>query len=208
MTSTPATKHKHHFEDLSPDDFERLVYWLVKRSAEFDAVQWYGGARDKGRDVVAYKHTATGREKWYIQCKRYATITFSTLRDELDKVAQHAQEQPDFRPHVIVFATACPIPPQAKDQAAAHARALRLPEPYYWGRLELDERLKSQPDTEDEFFHGPTPPSSTAPQLDLRGAQIGGTVVAGDLNLSGGSTFVGGRQTTVTTDKDKDENDK
>ncbi|UCC32061.1 MAG: restriction endonuclease [Phycisphaerales bacterium] len=202
MTS-PATKHPHRFDDLSPDDFERLVYWLVKRSTEFDAVEWYGGARDKGRDVVAYRHAAAGtrgREKWYIQCKRYATITFATLRDELDKLATHARADPGFAPRVIVFATACPVPPQAKDQAAAHARALHLPEPYYWGRLELDERLKAQPDTEDEFFHTPTP--TPVPQLDLRGAKIGGTVVAGNLNLSGGSTFVGGRQTTS-----KDEND-
>lgn len=204
MSTAPATQHQHHFDDLSSDDFERLVYWLVERSGEFDAVQWYGGARDKGRDVVAYKHAAAGirgREKWYIQCKRYATITFAALRVELDKVAQHAKADPGFAPHVIVFATACPVPPQAKDQAAAHARALDLPEPYYWGRLELDERLKAQPDTEGEFFHTPT--STPAPQLDLRGAQIGGTVVAGNLKMDGGSTFVGGSQTT-----DKDENDK
>ncbi len=37
--SLPATRHPNHFEDLSPDDFERLVYWLVKRSGEFDEVQ-------------------------------------------------------------------------------------------------------------------------------------------------------------------------
>jgi hypothetical protein len=115
-------------------------------------VQWYGGARDKGRDVVAYKHAATKRDKWYIQCKRYQAITFSTLRDELDRLAEHTKDQPDFAPDVIVFATACPVPPQAKDQATGHARALNLPEPYYWGRLELDERLKTQPQTEAEFF--------------------------------------------------------
>jgi tetratricopeptide (TPR) repeat protein len=111
--STPATHHPHHFDDLSPDDFERLVYWLLKRGAEFDEVQWYGGARDKGRDVVAHKHTPAGRETWYVQCKRYASTTFSTLRDELDKLTHHAARDPGFRPDVIVFATACPVPPQA-----------------------------------------------------------------------------------------------
>jgi hypothetical protein len=193
LTAAPATKHQHHFEDLSPDDFERLVYWLVKRSGEFDQVQWYGGARDRGRDVVAYRHTG-GREKWYIQCKRYRSITFSTLRDELDKLAEHATKTPGFAPDVLVFATACPVPPDAKDRAAAHARALNLPEPYYWGRLELDERLKAQPDTQEEFFGSPSPASPSA-RIDLRGAQVGGSVVAGDLTLNGGSTFVGRRQT-------------
>ena len=32
-------------QDLSPDDFERLVYWLALRSGDFDQVQCYGGAR-------------------------------------------------------------------------------------------------------------------------------------------------------------------
>jgi hypothetical protein len=206
LTSTPATRHQHHFEDLSPDDFERFVYWLVKRCGEFDAVQWYGGARDRGRDVVAYKHAAAGREKWYVQCKRYQSITFSTLRGELDKLAEHARTTPDFAPDVIVFATACPVPPQAKDQAAAHARALNLPGPYYWGRLELDERLKAQPDTEEEFFGLPSPTSPPA-HVDLRGAQVGGSVVAGDLTMTG-STFVGGGQTTVSrrSDEERKEN--
>ena len=152
MTPTPATHHPHHFEDLSPDQFERLVYCLVKRSGEFDEVQSYGGARDKGRDVVAYKHTSAGREKWYIQCKRYEKIAFPTLRDELDKLVTHAGADPNFAPDVVIFATACSVPPQVKDRAASHAREIGLPEPYYWGRWELDERLKTLPQTEREFF--------------------------------------------------------
>jgi hypothetical protein len=193
MTVNLATKHQHHFEDLSPDDFERMVYWLVERSGEFDAVQWYGGARDKGRDVVAHRHTPAGREKWYIQCKRYQSIAFSTLRHELDKLAEHSKADADFAPDVIVFATACPVPPQAKDEAASHAEALGLPQPYYWGRLELDERLKAQPDTEAEFFGA----SSPAAQIDLRGAKVGGSVISGPLTVGGGSTFVGGKVVTV-----------
>jgi hypothetical protein len=39
----------------------------------------------------------------------------------------------------------------------------------------------------------PEPP----PRVDLRGAQVGGSVVTGDLTMTGGSTFVGGDQTTV-----------
>jgi len=180
LTATSATRHQHHFQDLSPDDFERLVYYLVKRSGEFDEVQWYGGARDKGRDVVAYKHTVAGREKWYIQCKRYQRIAFSTLRDELDKLAHHAQAQPDFAPDVIVFATACPVPAQARDKAGAHARALDLPKPYYWGRLELDERLKAQPETEDEFFSALTLTDTRLQHLrrDLQAGKI--TLATGD----------------------------
>jgi hypothetical protein len=128
-----------------------LVYWLVKRSGEFDEVQWYGGARDKGRDVIAHRHTDP-RETWYIQCKRYQSVTFSTLREELDKLAEHADDEDGFAPDVIVFATATTPSPQAKDGATDYARSLGLPDPYYWGRMELDEKLKPQPDTGEEFF--------------------------------------------------------
>jgi hypothetical protein len=147
-----STRHLLQFSALSPEDFERLVYWLVRRSGEYDEVQWYGGEGGKGRDVVAYKRTSAGREKWYIMCKRYERITFATLRNELDKLAHFATEQPDFAPYAIVFATACLVPPQTRDRAAEYARQLNLPEPYCWSQLELDEMVKGQPDTLKEFF--------------------------------------------------------
>jgi hypothetical protein len=143
--------------------------------------------------VVAHCHTPAGRETWYIQCKRYEKIAFATLRDELDKLAKHSKDNADFAPEVIVFATACPVPPQARDEPAAHARALGLPQPYYWGRLELDERLKAQPETEAEFFGAPSPSA----RIDLRGARVGGGVT-----LSGGSTFVGGKAVVAGDDED------
>jgi len=172
----PATLHQYHLEDLSPDDFERLVYTLVERSGEFQHVEWYGGSGDKGRDVVAYRRGPDGRETWYIQCKRYQNITFATLRDELEKVHGHIQSEPSFAPDTIVFATACNVSPQAKDAAIALARDLGLPHPYFWGRLELDARLKTQPETVRDFFHpGSTPPTALhqlpAPPADFTGRE-------------------------------------
>jgi hypothetical protein len=115
----PATQHQHHFEDLSPDDFERLIYWLVKRSGEFDEVQWYGGARDKGRDVVAHKHVPAEREKLYIQCKRYDHIAFPILRDELDKLAEVGLA---MREAVEAVLSGRSTPQKAADDAAAGLR--------------------------------------------------------------------------------------
>jgi hypothetical protein len=152
LTTAPATRHQYHFEDLSPDEFERLVYCLVERSGKFDVVQGYGGMGDKGRDVIAYRHSPAGREKWYIQCKRYETISFYHLKRELNKLAKHAEDDPSFAPDAIVFATATTPSPQAKDDATDHAKGLGLPEPYYWGRMELDTKLKAQPETVEEFF--------------------------------------------------------
>ncbi|MDY7075322.1 MAG: restriction endonuclease [Chloroflexota bacterium] len=145
---------RRSFRRLSSDNFERLIYWLVRGQGDFDAVQWYGSARgrDTGRDVVAHKHTDTGRERWYIQCKQHTRVKYATLREELDRLAKHAAESPGFAPHVVVFATACDIPSRAKDKATIYARALGLPAPSYWDRRELDEMLAAQPETEEEFF--------------------------------------------------------
>ncbi|MEE8392540.1 MAG: restriction endonuclease, partial [Anaerolineae bacterium] len=146
----------HHLRKLSPDEFEQLVYWLARRCGEFSAVQWYGGVHNydnnQGRDIVAHKHTDAGLERWYIQCKRHTRINYATLRNELNTLSKHAAESPGFAPHVIVFATACDIPPRAKNKATVYARASGLPAPLYWDHRELDNMLTAQPETEKEFF--------------------------------------------------------
>jgi hypothetical protein len=108
----PATQD-HHFEDLSPDDFESLVYWLAARSGDLHQVQWYGGARDRGRDVVAYRDTPAGREAWYIQAKRCQAIALPTLRDELDELAQHAAHDPTTQPHLLAVSRALRLGPSS-----------------------------------------------------------------------------------------------
>jgi len=146
------SRHQYRFENLSSSDFERLVYQLVVRCGEFEDVEWYGGARDRGRDVVAYKQIAAGRQKWYFQCKPYIRVTYDIVRNDLDRLMEHGTEQPGFAPDVIIFATACPVLAQVADQAAIYANQLGLPEPYFWDQGALDRMLKSQPETEREFF--------------------------------------------------------
>ncbi len=145
-------QHQYEFEDLAPDDFERLVYQLIERCGEFDTVEWYGGARARDRDVIAYRQTGAGRQKWYFQCQPYVRVTNEVAQNDLNRLAQHKAEEPDFAPDVIVFATACPVPAEVTDQAAIYATQLDLPEPYFWDRGALDRMLKSQPETEREYF--------------------------------------------------------
>jgi hypothetical protein len=80
----PATQHQHHFEDLSPDDLERLIYWLVQRPGGYDEVQSYGGARDKGRDVVAYRHTCPGRKSPSVRLHGDMMISLATASGSRD----------------------------------------------------------------------------------------------------------------------------
>jgi hypothetical protein len=154
--STTAIQRSHHLTKLSSDEFEQLVYQLARRCGEFSSVQWYRSARiydgDEGRDIVAHRHTDAELERWYIQCKQHTRVNYATLHSELDTLARHSAESPGFTPHVIVFASASDIAPRTRRKAAIYARALGLPAPLYWDRRELDDMLKAQPETEEEFF--------------------------------------------------------
>jgi hypothetical protein len=67
---------------------------------------------------------------------------------------------------------------------------------YYAGGAKEPQSLSFPLDPETAAM--PEPPA----RLDLRGAWVGGSVVAGDVSLSGGSTFVGGKQTIHTHRED------
>jgi hypothetical protein len=149
-----AARRSYPFKGLSPDAFERLIYWLASHCGEFDAVHWYRGARasGKGRDVVAIKSADADRERWYIQCKRQGRINYVVLRRELDSLANLAAKTPNFTPQVVVFTTIGDVPTLARNRGAIYARALGLPEPRYWDRRKLSEMLDGQPQTQEEFF--------------------------------------------------------
>ena len=165
---TSATRRSYPFKSLSPDDFERLIYWLASYCGEFDAVHWYRGARasGKGRDVVAIKPVDAGRERWYIQCKRQGRINYVLLRRELGSLADLAAKMPNFTPQVIVFTTTGDVPALVRNRGAIYARARGLPGPQYWDRRKLSEMLDGQPQTKEEFF------GRQAPFLQRIGSQF------------------------------------
>ena len=55
MRDSISTQPELVFNDLSPDDFERLAHFILEDSDEYFNVARYGGVRDRGRDVIAYK---------------------------------------------------------------------------------------------------------------------------------------------------------
>ena len=57
------TAHPLPFYRLSPTDFERLCFWVIYDSKNYDMVQHYGGMGDEGRDVIAYKSITTPKKE-------------------------------------------------------------------------------------------------------------------------------------------------
>jgi len=155
MTDITSTRHILPFGNLSNEDFERLCYWIVAKSSEFDSVEHYGMTGDKKRDVIGYKHSTMGkREQWYFQCKKYKKISFTSLKDELNGIKKHSDKNRDFKPDTIVFVTGCPISPSCKDSVKEYAKRLLLESVYFWTNVELDEKAKATEGVVSEFFSG------------------------------------------------------
>lgn len=154
-TDVTSTRHILPFSNLSDKDFERLCYWVVEKSSNFDIVEHYGMTGDKKRDIIGYKHNKAGRpEQWYFQCKNYKKIYFAILRDELDAIKNYSDKDKDFKPDAIVFVTGCSVSSRCKDRVKEYAETLSLGSVYFWTNIELDEKAKAIKGVVEEFFGG------------------------------------------------------
>jgi tetratricopeptide (TPR) repeat protein len=148
-----GTSHELPFDKLSPRDFERLCLWLVEREG-FGRAEHLGAAgSEQGRDVIAWR----GDELWYFQCKRYRSIGAATLKGEVDKYLQLAQEKPHLKPVGVVFVTSCIVSAQAREAVGAYCDEHGLTYEF-WAATELDEKVKRHSDIVEEFFQ-PSAPS-------------------------------------------------
>ena len=86
-----GTMHVLPFEKLSPDDFERLCVWLIRREG-YEAIEFIGpSGNEHGRDILASRsgsHVA-------FQCKRVKNFEPQDALAEISKIKSlPAQEQP------------------------------------------------------------------------------------------------------------------
>lgn len=141
------------FGKRSAEEFTRMCFWLVERSPEFDRAEYYDMTGDKNRDVIGYKFNSVGKqEKWYFQCKRYKKISFVHLKEELDGIKKHVDEDENFKPDRIVFVTACPVSPSCKDDLKKYAKTLSFEVIDFWDEVKLDEKVKANSEVIEEFF--------------------------------------------------------
>jgi hypothetical protein len=139
----PVITHKVlPFGDLSEDDFERLLFWIVDGCGEFDSVVHCGGVGDKRRDIIAYKHLKNGeKEKWYFSAKRYKNFSNTHVKLEIDELFRHTQESPDFAPDTIVFGVSCSVSPHTRDSASKYGKENGFNHVIIWSESELGEAL-------------------------------------------------------------------
>lgn len=162
VSSKPQVKGRQilPFHEKSFEEFERLVFSLIESSGSYCSVEHYAGRGDKQRDTIAIYVNRQGKPDdgyTYFQSKRYKEIDFGTLKTELDKIASHSfvgGNDTPFKPVGVTFCVAAPVKPTIRDKVKEHAKSLALPEPQFWGSVELNYKCQRHKDIIQEFFGG------------------------------------------------------
>lgn len=147
MTTTkPPLTGNHHrlnFDALSPQKFEELCLWLVRREG-YERAEYLGEAGgEQGRDVLAFKD---GRRVVF-QCKRVAAFGLAAAKKEMAKQrALPAAEQPNS----LVFVVSKAVSAEQRTEIRKEWGAADTCD--FWAGAELDERVKRHPEIVREFF--------------------------------------------------------
>jgi restriction endonuclease Mrr len=128
MKKPDVTKSNHilPFGELSPAQFERLCLWVVKLEGYLQAEHLGETGSEQGRDVIAYKPTASGEQLWYFQCKRYQTINAAALINEVEKYNDLVKADPAKKPFGIVFVTSATLTAAARERCGSSATSTAI----------------------------------------------------------------------------------
>lgn len=99
----------YHFEDLDPNDFERLYYYILRVSGSYIDIRPYGQMGcDDGVDI--YCIDKESGLKHFIQCKREKNLSYGDLIKIVDKIANGGN---DYNGQVIEVVASCNIKKEA-----------------------------------------------------------------------------------------------
>ena len=197
MKKSDFTRSNHllSFDKLSPADFERLCLWLVEREGYLRAEHLGAAGSEQGRDVIAYRATASGEHLWYFQCKRYQTISAARLIEEVEKYNDLVTADPAKKPFGVVFVTNATISARAREKVREFCYKHGY-ECEFWARTELDLRVKKHEDIVAEFFNLNQTATDQRTHIESSGNQsviiygdaTGTTIITGDRNAIGGKS--------------------
>jgi len=153
----PATGSRHPlpFEKLSPEDFERLCYALVRREGYDDAEHEGAAGADEGCDILAQQNG----QRVIFQCKRYPRLSPSDVAAVVDKILDLPADQ---RPQKLVLIVAGTVSHQARERFRERAGSMACE---VWARTELDERVHRDPNLLEQFFALPSGTAAIADDL-------------------------------------------
>lgn len=137
---------RYDYKSLSPQDFEELTRDLLQ--AEWNvAIEAFKAGRDQGIDL---RYVPLGGGKVIVQCKHYASSTFSNLlshlkNSELPKVQM-------LKPERYIIATSLPLSPSDKDKIIQALAPFILTTGDVLGSDDLNGLLSRHPAVEQANF--------------------------------------------------------
>ncbi|MHA1284932.1 MAG: restriction endonuclease [Promethearchaeota archaeon] len=136
------------FSSMSPREFERLIYWILKLDKRWRNVQWRGAAgKEKGKDIFAIK--VDSNQNWIIQAKRKKNFSRKELIEEVIKV------KPELEKYNAEGYLIC-ISKNASDKLRKAAEEIEEQNNYVimiWDNEDLNFKVKNSPLLLLEFFN-------------------------------------------------------
>lgn len=104
MNNPTSTTNKLHFDDLSWQRFEDLVFEIVYRKCKWKEIASIGQkGKDGGVDIMGVDNEGT---TWYIQCKNHQSFSKAEAQAAIDKIVDNYEIAKDS---MLLIVVACGI---------------------------------------------------------------------------------------------------
>lgn len=137
MTRPTRTTNRLHFSDLDPLRFEDLCLNLVTRSDKWKEINHFGRkGLDNGVDIFAIKSDNDIDQIWFIQCKRYLSISKTDLTEIVDKVLANPS-----LPDMLLVIVSCDVSRALYQHLKDYSKEKGISETVLWTASTLEAKL-------------------------------------------------------------------
>jgi hypothetical protein len=133
------TINRIHFEDLSPSRFEDLCEALVYRTNRWLEMNHIGRmGKDGGIDIQSVQELESGAKRtWYIQCKRYKSLTRKDFKEMVEVFRKRKIPAPD----VFLVVVSCDVSKLNIDYYRELATQNGIANPIIWFASTIETKL-------------------------------------------------------------------
>jgi len=148
------TVHPIHFEDMSGQQFERLIFAFVARQKRWDTIQWLGETGgDGGRDIWG----VINKEEYCYQCANYRQLVLKKITDDIDKLVKAGTI-----PHYYIAVCGNSVSSAMREKISTYATKAGISHTEVWSGVELEEKLRQHsPELLKRFVDGETFPEDS-----------------------------------------------
>lgn len=150
--------------ELSPTEFENLIFDLIRSLGLKNAV-WRTPGRDVGRDIQGEWYVEdlsghSGRQVWYVECKRHeSSVSWPTVWEKISFAESNAAD-------VLLFTVSSSLSPQAVDEVNKWNDQRKRPIIRFWNGSDIENKLRLFPLIAIKFS------LSSDPRVEIGGALL------------------------------------